>query len=257
MVLFTALGTLSVSDGDRAWAPSSPKLRQILALLLSRANHVVTFEAMMEELWDADRPKTALTTAQTYVYQLRKAICREVSPEVMPLTRPSGYLLPLGPEQRFDVQVFQDLAGEGRRLLLEGAYEQASRQLSRALDLWAGEPMADVPCGPLLTAYAVHLEEQRLHALELRIEADLRLGRHRELIGELKSLVTVHPHHEWFHGRLISALTRSGRRSEALQAYRTVRAILSDDLGLDPSQELQELQQAVLTTGSTPARWAV
>ncbi|MFD1535516.1 AfsR/SARP family transcriptional regulator [Nonomuraea guangzhouensis] len=256
MVRCTVLGTVTVSEGSKVWTPSSPKLRQILALLLSRADQVVTFESLMEELWDAGRPKTALTTAQTYVYQLRKAIDRELSGEVTLLTRPFGYLLPLGPQQ-LDVRLFQHLASEGRRLLHDRSYEEASWQLSRALDLWAGEPMADVPRGPLLTAYAVHLGEQRLHALELRIEADMRLGRHRELIGELKSLVTVHPHHEWFHGRLISALTRSGRRSEALQAYRNVRTILSDDLGLDPSQELQELQQAVLTNGSAPALRAV
>lgn len=244
MVNFTVLGPITAFNGHLEFTPRTPKVRQIFALLLSRLNHVVTFDALVEELWDAERPKTALTTAQTYVYQLRKATERELGESLV--SKPFGYVLRAVPQQ-LDAHRFERLVEEGKRALHIGALEESSQKLSQALALCEGPPLANVTRGPLLGAYAVHLEEERLRALELRIQADMRLGRHRELVAELRSLVITHPHHEWLHGQLISALSLSGRRSEALQAYRTIRTILSDDLGLDPSRELHDLHQAVLS----------
>jgi SARP family transcriptional regulator, regulator of embCAB operon len=247
MIRFTILGALTAMNGAREFTPTTPKVCQVLALLLSQAGRVVGFRSLVEELWGEDPPKTALSTAQTYIYQLRKAIERE-SPQELLVTRPFGYILRVDGE-RLDAHLFQRLLGEGRRALVDGRYAEASRKLAQGLELWAGPVLGDVVQGPLLRTYQVHLEEERLRALELRIEADVMLGRHRELVGELKALAATYPHHEWFHGQLISALCRSGRRSEALHAYRDVRTVLSRDLGIDPSRELQELHQAVLTTG--------
>jgi len=109
--------------------------------------------------------------------------------------------------------------------------------------------LANVLVGRLLEAHVVHFEEQRMRTLEMRIQADAELGRHRELVGEMRSLVATHPLNEWFHGQLIVALSRCGRRGEALQAYQNLRVVLSDQLGLDPQPELQRLQREVLAHG--------
>src|SRR6266540_682311 len=127
----------------------------------------------------------------------------------------------------------------------------ASQLLYRALRLWRGRAFGGVECGQLLSAYIVRLEENKLTVLERRIEADLRQGRHRELVGELKALVVTHPLHEWLYSRLMLALYLSGRRCEALEVYQAFRRQLREELGLDPSAELQRLQRALLT-GSIP-----
>jgi DNA-binding SARP family transcriptional activator len=119
--------------------------------------------------------------------------------------------------------------------------------------MWKGQPMANVETGPVLTGYAVQLREQRLNALQLRIEAEMALGRHREMIGELKALVTADPFNEWFHARLIDALNQSGRRREALDAFHALRTYLNDELGVEPSGEVQREHQAVLCVAPSPA----
>jgi DNA-binding SARP family transcriptional activator len=136
---------------------------------------------------------------------------------------------------------------EGKTLLEEGRPEQASQRLREGLALWRGPALANITPGRLLEGHVAHLEELRIRAIELRIRADSALGRHRELIPELRSLVSAHPLNEWLHGRLIDALHRAGRRGEALMAYRSLRAALNEELGLEPSGELQRLQRQVLT----------
>ncbi|AFR09510.1 transcriptional regulator, SARP family protein [Nocardiopsis alba ATCC BAA-2165] len=252
-VNFTILGALEILKDDRECTPKAPKVLQVLALLLLRANHPLPMSVLVRELWGDHPPKSAVTTVQTYVCQLRKAI-EEVDtateePEYL-LTRSSGYLLRVSPEQ-VDALVFQRLLGEGRRLLEEGRTDAASKRLGEALDLWSGPCLAHVSRGPLIEPHAVRLEEQRLHAQELRIRAELLLGRERESIGELRSLAMEYPLNEWFHGRLIHALHRAGRRDEASTAYRRLRLALSEELGLEPSLELQTLHQEVL--GASPA----
>jgi DNA-binding SARP family transcriptional activator len=159
-----------------------------------------------------------------------------------------GYVLRL-PEHALDLDTFERLAAEGRADLDGGRPCRAADLLRQALDLWTGRTLANVSLGRILHAHVVHIEELRLRVLELRIEADLRLGRHRELIGELRSLVATHPLNEWFHSRLIVALANSGRRYEALQAYQNVHTLLKNELGLDPSPELQQLQFELLNSG--------
>jgi DNA-binding SARP family transcriptional activator len=251
MTAFKVLGALELLNGERICTPTAPKLRRVLALLLLCANQVVHIDYLIEELWGEDPPKSAVTQAQTYIYQLRKVITKEkldAPGRELLLTKPPGYVLRVEPEQ-VDAFVFQRLVWQGRKSLENGDIETAAETLRHALDMWTGPALADVTPGRVLAAHVVPLEEQRLRALELRIQADLRLGLHRELIGELRSLVATHPLNEWFHGQLITVLSQAGRRSEALQTYQDLRTTLNGELGLEPSPELQRLQHEVLTAG--------
>jgi DNA-binding SARP family transcriptional activator len=191
---------------------------------------------------------------QTYIYHLRKISKAEkldLPGKPLLATRAPGYLLQTEPGH-VDAEIFEQLVQEGRALKEKDKPRQAAATLSRALGMWSGTALADVPQGRLLQAHAVHLQELRISALELRIQADMALGKHRELIPELRALTYAHPLHEWFHGQLIAVLSRSGRRSEALQAYQSLRALLSEELGVDPSPALQRLQQHVLAPDQGP-----
>jgi DNA-binding SARP family transcriptional activator len=214
--------------------------------LLLRANQVVNIDELIEELWDGKSPKSAVRTTQTYIYQLRRFIEKERLGGELLITQAPGYVLRVQPGQ-LDVEAFQSLTCQGRRHLDNGCPDRAADVLRHALDLWRGPALTNVPQGRVLEALVVPLEELRLQAIELRIQAELHLGRHRELIGELRSLIAAHPLNEWFHGKLILALAKAGRRSEALLAYRSLRSVLAEELGLEPSPEIQRLHHAVLT----------
>jgi DNA-binding SARP family transcriptional activator len=251
MLQFQVLGPLEVYDGDRVCTPTPPKVSRVLALLLLRANQVVSMDSLIEELWGEEPPLSAVGTAQTYIYQLRKILDPRGEHSAVGewlVTKAPGYLMRVAPNQ-LDATAFEALSWQGRQMLEQSQPEQASQLLRRALGLWRGPSLANVRRGALLEAHAVHLEEQRMRTLELRIQADVELGRHRELIGEMRSLVATHPLNEWFHGQLIMALSHSGRRGEALQAYQDLRRVLSNQLGLDPQPELQELHREVLSHG--------
>lgn len=256
MLQFQVLGPLEVLEGDRYRTPTPPKVRRVLALLLLRANQVVPMDSIIEELWGEEPPLSAVGTAQTYIYQLRKALdplgVRADGGEWL-ITKPPGYLMRISPEQT-DAHEFEELSRQGRDLLDAGAHDQASQVLRQALSLWQGPSLANVRAGGLLAAHAVHLEEHRMRTLELRIQADAELGRHLELVGEMRSLVTSHPLNEWFHGQLIVSLNRCGRRGEALAAYQELRTVLNDQLGLDPQPALQRLQREVLANGAPLTR---
>ncbi|GAA1846872.1 AfsR/SARP family transcriptional regulator [Actinomadura bangladeshensis] len=248
MLHFKLLGPLEVAGGGSAFAPTAPRVLNTLALLLVRGGRVVPLDTIIEELWGDDPPRSAARTAQTYVYQIRRWLTAGAAPagdEDVLLTRPPGYLLRVAPEQ-LDLSRFDRLLAEGRALLQDGRAADAVDPLCRALDLWTGPPMANVELGRVLESHAAALDEHRAHALNLRIEADLRLGRHRELIGELRSLVALKPYDEWYHTLLVCALARSGRRYDALEAFHAARHILAEDLGLSPSPELSEVHTAVL-----------
>ncbi|QFG24769.1 AfsR/SARP family transcriptional regulator [Actinomadura sp. WMMB 499] len=253
MVRFKVLGSLEITDHGRVCTLTAPKVRQVLALLLLRTGRLVQNESVVRELWGDAPPKSASTTVQTYIYQLRKALGRERSGSEPLSTQPCGYQMRIDPAE-LDACLFERYVAEGRRMLDGGRAEDASQRLRQALDLWTGPPLADVTQGPLLSAHAVHLQEQRIRALELRISADVQLDRGRDLIGELRSLVTRYPLHEWFHGQLIEALTRAGRRAEALQAYHNLRIRLDTELGLEPSPELQRLHYEVLVPAERARR---
>jgi SARP family transcriptional regulator, regulator of embCAB operon len=247
MLEFRILGPLEVLDQGVLRTPTPPKVRCTLALLLLRANQVVPLDALIEELWGENPPNSAVTTAQTYIYQLRKAFGEQSGQDCEWLaTRTPGYLMRVSPAQ-LDTSRFETLFDRGRQALHAGAPEEASRILREAMGLWSGPALANVSLGRLLEAHVVHLTELRSRALELRIQADAELGRHRELIGELRGLVAADPLNEWLYAQLIVALSRCGRRSEALQCYQELRLVLNEQLGLDPQPELQRLQRAVLT----------
>ncbi|MER8048068.1 transcriptional regulator [Streptomyces sp. NPDC094032] len=224
--------------------PTAPKPRQVISLLMLRHNTVVQASELIDELWPELPPPSAVTTLQTYIYKFRKLLLKQGLGNLLQ-TQPGGYSLTIPPSS-LDVSLFEQTADEGQELLQRGDSAGALASFERALALWRGPALADVETGGRLFSYVTRLEELRFRILELRIEADLETGRHRELISELKSLVLQHPLHEHLHGLLMVALHRSGRRHEALEAYQSLRQKMIDELGLEPGKELARLQQTLL-----------
>ncbi|MEU6381134.1 AfsR/SARP family transcriptional regulator [Streptomyces sp. NPDC046909] len=255
------LGALDVRENGVSIAPTAPKPRQVLALLALHADQVVPVAGLIEELWAAKPPRSARTTLQTYVLQLRELITvaleKDAPDEGEParsakdvlVTSPGGYLLVTGGGTS-DVREFERLAGTGYRAMDAGDFPGAARKLREALSLWTGAAFADVQTGNQLQMEAKRLDESRLCALDQRIEADLRLGRHRELLAELTVLTSRYRTHENLHAQFMLALHRSGRRGEALDVYHRLRGTLVRDLGLEPSARLRRLQQSILMAAS-------
>ncbi|WP_404962552.1 BTAD domain-containing putative transcriptional regulator [Streptomyces sp. 147326] len=269
------LGALAVRENGISITPTAPKPRQVLALLALHADQVVPVSALIEELWAGEPPRSARTTLQTYVLQLRALIATALErgaadgaeaaadPATVPgtdrgagvrtakdilVTLPGGYLLSSGGGV-LDVREFDRLAGSGYRAMDAGDFPAAARLLREALALWSGPAFADVQSGVQLDMEARRLEETRLCALDQRIEADLRLGRHRELLAELTVLASRYRTHENLHGQFMLALHRSGRRGEALDVYQRLRGTLVRELGLEPSVALRRLQRSILMAG--------
>jgi DNA-binding SARP family transcriptional activator len=250
-VRFTVLGPLEVLHEGVDYAPTTPKILQLLAVLVLRPGRMVHIDTLIEELWSENPPRTARTTLHTYVYHLRRCIDQNrlaVDADRMLVTKPSGYTFYIEPGQ-VDVHEFEDLHHLGRELHDKGDPAGAGDAYRSALDLWAGAPLANVPCGPVLSAYRTELLELRRSVLHLRIEAEITEGRHRELIGELRSLATGDPLDEALHGQLMRVLGRSGRRSDAMAVYRGLRTRLSDELGVEPCDDLQLLHQDLISEG--------
>ncbi|GGQ99362.1 AfsR/SARP family transcriptional regulator [Streptomyces flaveolus] len=262
------LGTLAVREKGVSITPTAPKPRQVLALLALNADQVVPVGTLTEELWGSTPPRSARPTLQTYILQLRELITAALqgdagesggecaggggrSAKDVLLTVPGGYLLKSG-QGVSDVREFDRLAGAGYRAMDADDPPRAARLLREALALWSGPALTDVHTGPHLATQAKRLEESRLCALDQRIEADLRLGRHRELLAEMTVLVSRYPTHESLYGQYMLALYRSGRRGEALDAYQRLRATLVRTLGLEPSAALSKLQRSILMSGPDP-----
>lgn len=251
---FRILGPLEVDDGDRPVPLPSGRGRALLALLVLHAGEVVSAERLVDDLWGETPPPTAPTALQGLVSALRKRLEPSRRPGEVPGvlgTRPPGYVLAIDPD---DVD-----ANRFRRLLEEAGGLPASEraaQLHRALSLWRGPALAEFTYEPFAQAEIAALEELRLSALEGRIDADLALGRHGSLVGELERLVARCPLRERLRGQLMLALYRSGRQAEALEAYRAAREGLLEELGIEPGPALQRLEQAILrqdTSLDTPA----
>ncbi|WP_335979377.1 MULTISPECIES: AfsR/SARP family transcriptional regulator [Streptomycetaceae] len=246
------LGPLQVDVNGLTVVPTASKPRQILALLALYPGRVVPISTLMEEIWGSNLPASALTTLQTYILQLRRRLGRAMGPDEpgtakdVLVTRYGGYLLQVRPEH-VDVHEFERLVATGQRAYDVGDDVTAADLLRRALDLWDGSALVDVRMGPVLEIEAARLEESRLVAVERRIDAELRLGRHREFIAELTDLIARHPEHEGLHAQAMVALYRSGRQATALDVYQRLRARLVEDLGVDPSPQLQRLHHAILT----------
>jgi DNA-binding SARP family transcriptional activator len=247
---FNLMGTLEVVENGQTLTPTAAKPRQVLAMLAVNASTMVSAEQLIDELWPDGPPTSAKTTVQTYVYQLRKLLDPSFGPsrgKKVLLTRPAGYVLAVSRDD-VDIFQFQHLMECGRNVLRRGHASRAGELLRESLSLWRGPMLVDVARGPRLEGHTVYLEEQRMEALSLRIEADLETRRHREIVGELRLLVTTHRLHEWLHVRLMQALHRSGRRGEALDVYRQLCRLLDDELGLEPSSDAKQLQRQILVS---------
>ncbi|MFC4535003.1 AfsR/SARP family transcriptional regulator [Sphaerisporangium dianthi] len=250
MIRFGVLGSLELRSDGGVRSPKGPKARQVLALLLLRVNEVVDVETLAEELWDVNRSRGGVGAIRTHVYNLRSSLAAdETTREAadMLMTESTGYVLRMEPE-RLDATMFAEFVAEGRDLLNAGMPEKAAQVLREGLDMWRGRALANVSPGPVLSRHLTYLQEIRYRAIELRLEADMLLGRHRELVAELRSLIAVCPLNEWYHTRLIEVLFRSGRRGEALMAFHDLRRVLDQELGLEPSADARRLQQEILSS---------
>jgi DNA-binding SARP family transcriptional activator/DNA-binding beta-propeller fold protein YncE len=238
---FRILGPLEVADGHSAISFDAPKQRTLLGVLLLHPNEVVSSERLIDELWGARPPATAIKVVQNYVSQLRRVVGADLI-----VTRPPGYLLRIDADA-LDATRFRRLTSEGRSLAANGKQARAATLYGEALSLWRGPPLADVVFESFARNEVERLEEERLGALMDRIDCELALGRHDELVAELEALVGEYPLRERLRAQLMLALYRSGRQAEALAAYQDARRTLRDDLGLEPSSELQDLERAILT----------
>lgn len=246
------LGALEVAIDGVSVVPTAAKPRQLLAMLAINVGRLVTTNALMEELWGDNAPRSATSTLQTYVMHVRRLI-REALPDseqdqarVILATRHTGYVLQFDPDV-VDAERYYRLASAGRAAGAAGDYVEAERLLSEALAAWRGPMLVDVVAGPQLEIEAMRLAESRLADLTLRIDADLFLGRHHQLLGDLAALCARHPYMENFRAQYMLALYRCGRPGQALKVYHDMWATIRDHLGVDPSPRLRQLHQAMLS----------
>jgi DNA-binding SARP family transcriptional activator len=238
---FRILGPLEVVDDGGPITLAGSKQRTLLALLLLTPNRPVSVDRLIEALWGDEPPATPANALQYHVSQLRKTLGEDAAI----VTREPGYLIRIGPDQ-LDLLRFERLVIEA-----DGAdAHRASRLLAEALDLWRGEPLTDLADDVLSQAELQRLAAARLAALERRIDADLTLGRHAQLVPELEALVRTHPLHEGFVSALMRALYGAGRQADALEVYRTTRETFDAELGIEPSPFLRDLERAILRQDS-------
>ncbi len=237
---YRILGPLEIRAGDRLVPLRGVRQRELMAVLLLRANEIVSSDRLIDELWEGEPPPTAAKMIQNGVSQLRKLM----EPDVL-VTRSPGYLLVVQPDE-LDAHRFQRTIEVARADLGAGESAQAAAALREADGLWRGPALADCADIPFARAEAARLEELRSAAIEDRIEAELELGRHADLVAELEALVARYPLRERLRAQLMVALYRSGRQAEALRVYHETREILVEELGLEPGRALQRLERAVL-----------
>jgi DNA-binding SARP family transcriptional activator len=239
---YLILGPVEVRDGARVVTLRQRRSRALLAFLLLRAGEIVSSDVLVEEIWGAKAPRTALDALHNCVSHLR----RELGDDVIE-THGSAYLLRIDPGQ-LDLVRFERVVAEARET---NPPEKRALQLRRALALWRGPALGDLAYEPFAAGEIQRLEELRLAAWQDLIDAQLELGRHRDVIGELEALVQDHPFDERLRAQLMVALYRSGRQADALEAYQDARRALVDNLGLEPSVALRELEQAILRQDSS------
>ncbi|MEU5979086.1 AfsR/SARP family transcriptional regulator [Streptomyces sp. NPDC047315] len=246
------LGPLSAEVDAVSIVPTASKPRQILALFALQPGRIVPVPTLIEELWGTEIPRSAMTTLQTYVLTLRRNLGTAMGPgapvavkEVI-ATRHGGYVLQI-PADRVDVSRYERLVAAGQEAFERGDDEGTAALLRQALGMWQGPPLVDVRTGPVLSIEVMRLQESRLVTVERRIDAELRLGRHSELLAELTDLTARHPRHEGLHSQAMVALYRAGRQAAALDVFHRLRGRLVEELGVEPSPQLRRLHQAILT----------
>ncbi|NUP47186.1 MAG: AfsR/SARP family transcriptional regulator [Catenulispora sp.] len=241
------LGPFLVSDesGQEVPIPGS-RLRTLLAALLLRANQPVAVDELCDVLWDGEPPADAARTVRVYVLRLRRALGPAADRVV---TKPPGYLCRVNAGE-LDTRMFETACGRTAVALAGGSWAVAASSAERAMRLWRGQPLLDVPSQRLHDACVPHLEQLRLQVLDDRCEADLALGRHGDVIPRLRDLVKRHPLYEHFYAQLMIALESSGRRAESLAVYQDARRMLVAELGVEPGAELRALHRRILDGGA-------
>jgi DNA-binding SARP family transcriptional activator len=239
---FRILGPLEVIEGGQLVPLAGARQRALLAILLLHVGEALSSDRLIDELWGEEPPEAGSAALRVRISQLRRAL--GPAGELL-VTRPPGYALTAAPEQ-VDLRRFERLVEAGDRALGNDDPAAAANSLREALALWRGPPLADFSYAPFAQGAIVRLDELRLAAIELRVEADLALGEHARLAGELQALVREHPLRERLCGQLMLALYRDGRQVEALDAYRAARARLVDEIGLEPGPELHDLERRIL-----------
>jgi DNA-binding SARP family transcriptional activator len=237
------LGPLQVRDQATVIPVPAAKQRIVLGALLAQANQVVSFEQLTEVVWDGAGPPGARPTLRNYVKRLRQILGPAVGGRIR--THDPGYLIEVT-EAELDLLRFTQLCRSGGAAVRAGSWERAETALAEALQLWRGPALVDIPSDALRRDEVPRLEQLRLQAVEWRLEAQLQLGLHVELVPQLQGLVAQHPLHERFYAQLMLACYRAGRRADALAVYHDGRRLLIDELGVEPGPELRSLQQRIL-----------
>jgi predicted ATPase/DNA-binding SARP family transcriptional activator len=237
---YRLLGSVAACGEGRAADLGAPKQRLLLALLLLNANTVVSRESAVDSLWPDDPPEQSRNALQVYVHNLRGAIGRDRI-----VTRGTGYLFRAETDE-IDAARFERRFSEGRAALAGGDAEQALALLDEALELWEGEPLADLPFVPFVSVERERLEQLRMLAEEQRFEAQLALGDEVEIVPALSAFLGEHPFRERAWGQLMRAFYRAGRQADALETYRRARTVLDRELGVEPGPDLRELERAIL-----------
>jgi predicted ATPase/DNA-binding SARP family transcriptional activator len=237
---FRILGPLAVVADGESVPLGAPKQRALLAALVLDRNQVVSREGLIDAVWGESPPEAASRSLQVYVHGLRRALGADRIE-----THGTGYRLRVEPGE-LDLEDFERLTARARQALAAGDPAHAAEDIRAALALWTGSPLADLAGEPVAETHAGALEEVRLAALELRADIELARGHHAQLVPELEALVAAHPYRERLREQHVLALYRSGRQADALEAYRTARRTLSEELGIEPGPRLRHLEQRIL-----------
>ncbi|WP_117211307.1 AfsR/SARP family transcriptional regulator [Allorhizocola rhizosphaerae] len=246
---FAILGPLAVFSPRGPVHIEGAKRRTLLIALLAGANRLVSFDELTEWLWPEGPPRSAMLVMQAHVSVLRRQLEPERAPRSQPqllLTVLPGYMMRLEKDQ-LDILEFEALVQAGTQSLQRGHTEVAARQLAAALDLWTGEALCGARHLPAAQHEIARLDELRLTATGLRIEACLQIGLYDDVIPQLTRLIVDHPFHERFYAQLMIALARSGRRAEALAVYRRAQEILAAELDVEPGDDLRRLQAEIVS----------
>ncbi len=240
---FRIIGPVEFDSGSGWHGVKSAKQRALLAALIIRANHIVPADQLYDELWEGEPPNSANTLLAGYVWRLRRLLGDRDGEAIV--TRSPGYQLQVSPGT-LDVHEYEARVAVAHANLRNGNAEAAVVGFTDAFALWRGVPLADVHRSPLVRAEVARWEESWIAAAEARIGARLQLGRHASVLPDLKHMVSQHPLRERLHGYLMLALYRDGQQAMALAAYRDLRRLLIDELGVEPSTALRGLQQRIL-----------
>ncbi|MFF2519439.1 BTAD domain-containing putative transcriptional regulator [Streptomyces sp. NPDC058086] len=253
---FALLGPVRAWNGGREVKLGSPQQQAVLLALLLGQGRPVPVHELVEAVWGGVPPLGAVSTVRTYASRLRRALEPD-RPVTMPprvvLSTAGGYAVRTSERGALDIIEFEAGVSEAARLRSRGEHAEAASLLARALDIWQGHPLAGIP-GPLAEAERARLSERRLSVLETRLDLDVQLGRHDQVVGQLAALCDVNPLRERLHALLMLALYRCGRQAEALEVYRRTSRILSVELGTSPGPELRELHARILASDPTLAR---